>query len=74
MVDFLVLLAALGLVVQAIIGLSYFLSSIWEKERRASLFGGLQFLGMLGVLVVFLLLARAHFFSTLAWPCLSVGT
>jgi len=64
MVDFLVLLAALGLVVQAIIGLSYFLSSIWEKERRASLFGGLQFLGMLGVLVVFLLLARAHFFST----------
>jgi reductive dehalogenase len=64
MVAFLVVLAALGLVVQAVIGLSYFLSSLWEKERRASLFGGLQFLGMLGVLVAFLLPARAHFFST----------
>jgi reductive dehalogenase len=64
MVDFLIFLAALALVVQAVIGLSYLLSSIREKERRASIFAGLQFLGMLGVLALFLLLVRTGFFRT----------
>ncbi len=53
MVDFLSLLVTLGLFVQAAVGLSYFISSIWEKEQRASIFAGVQFIGMLGLLVLF---------------------
>jgi reductive dehalogenase len=64
MLDLLIFLAVLGLIVQSVIGLSYVLSSISEKERRASLFGALQFLGMLGVLALFLLLLQAGFFHT----------
>ncbi|MBW1775376.1 MAG: hypothetical protein JRJ82_21225, partial [Deltaproteobacteria bacterium] len=44
--NMLVLIGALGLAVQAYIGLAFFISSIWEKERRATFFGLLQFLGM----------------------------
>jgi reductive dehalogenase len=73
MVDFLIFFAALALTVQAMIGLSYFLSSIRENERRASLFGGLQFLVMLGVLVVFFLLARAGFFKTGLGPTVLIA-
>ena len=50
--------------VQAIIGLSYFVSSIWEKERRASMFGGLQILGMLAALILLFYLYSAGFFHT----------
>ena len=64
MVSFLLFMAALGLVVQAIIGLSFLISSIWEKEPRASVFALLQFLGMSFVLLVFLLLIRFDFFET----------
>ena len=34
----------LGLAAQAVIGLAFMISSIWEKEERASIFGGIQFL------------------------------
>ena len=49
------LVAMVG-IVQAFIGLSFFVSSIWEKERRASIFGGLQLLFMLAILSLIFLL------------------
>jgi hypothetical protein len=38
-------LVILGLAAQTVIGLAFLISSIWEKEERASKFGGIQFLG-----------------------------
>jgi hypothetical protein len=35
-VNGLIFLGVLGLAVQAFIGLGFFISSIWEKERRAT--------------------------------------
>ena len=57
------IVAAAG-IVQAFIGLSYFVSSIWEKERRASMFGGLQFLAMLAMLIMLFYLYSTGFFHT----------
>ena len=63
-VTILIILAALALVVQVCIGLSFFISCIWEKEKRATLFAGLQCLGMLCVLFAFFYLVRIDFFIT----------
>ena len=60
----LVFIGALGLTAQAAIGLSFFISSIYEKERRATIFGFFQFLGMLAALVIFVMLAGSGFFQT----------
>jgi len=60
----LIAIGAAGLVVQAVVGLSFFVSCIWEKERRASVFAGLQFLGMCALLVIYLLLIWIGFFRT----------
>ena len=49
--------------IQALIGLSFLISSIYEREKRASLFGGFQFLGMLILLVLFLILNSTDFFE-----------
>jgi len=62
-VTILIVLAALVLVLQVCIGLSFFISCIWEKEKRATLFAGLQCFGMLCVLIVFLYLVRIDFFE-----------
>jgi hypothetical protein len=65
MVDLLTLLAASVLILQAFIGLSYFVSSIWEKETRASIFAALQFLFMLvPVVIFFVLILSTRFFET----------
>ena len=53
----LILIGALGLTVQAVIGLGFFVSSIHEHETRATVFGFLQFVAMAAVLVIYLLLA-----------------
>jgi len=53
MVELLSWLVALGLFVQAAVGLSYLISSVWEKEKRASYFAGVQFAGMAGLLILF---------------------
>ena len=53
-------------IAQAVIGLSYFISSIWERERRASIFGGLQFLLMLAALILIFALYGIGFFDTSA--------
>jgi reductive dehalogenase len=57
-------IAVLASIVQAIIGLSYFVSCIWEKELRATFLGGLQFLGMLGVVIFLFYINAAGFFQT----------
>lgn len=50
------IIVAFILAVLAFIGLTFLVSSIWEKERRAAISGGVQFLVMLGlVLSVFCL-------------------
>jgi reductive dehalogenase len=62
--NILLFIGTVALAVQAFIGLTFFISSIWEKEPRATVFAGLQFLGMLAVLVVYLVLASSGFFKT----------
>lgn len=64
MSDILIVLGITALTIQAFIGLSFFVSCIWEKEKRASFFAGLQFLGMLLLLVGFILVARMHIIRT----------
>ena len=64
LIQILILVLALGLAVQACVGLWFLLSCIWEKEPRATVFAWLQFLGMLGLLIVFLILAWVGFFET----------
>ncbi len=73
LIQILILLLALGLAVQACIGLWFFLSCIWEKEPRATVFASLQFLGMLGLLIFFLLLSWIGFFNTDAGFAILVG-
>ena len=63
MVDLLIFILGLALCVQAVIGLTFFISSIWEKEKRASILGGLQLLGMLVLVVLFFFLNRVEFFD-----------
>ncbi len=55
MVDIFIYFVLAGLIGQAAIGLSYLISSVWEKEKRASFFAALQFLGMAGALLLFIL-------------------
>ena len=57
-------IAAVAAILQAIIGFSYFVSSIWEKERRASIFGGLQFLLMLIPVIMLFYIYSTGFFHT----------
>ncbi len=57
-------MAATALIVQAVIGLTFLISSIWEREKRASIFAALQFLGMLGLVIFFFYLQSIDFFDT----------
>jgi reductive dehalogenase len=63
-VNGLIFLGVLGLAVQAFIGLSFFVSSVWEKERRATVFAAVQFSGMTALLIIFLILVGLGFFQT----------
>ncbi len=57
-------LAAAVSIIQAIIGLSYFITCVWEKESRAMFFGGLQFLLMTGLVFLLFYLEATGFFKT----------
>ena len=57
-------IVAVALIGQAFIALAFFISSIWEKEKRATLFAGLQLLVMAGLVIVFFLLITSGFFET----------
>jgi len=63
-VTILLVIGIVGLIAQALIGLCFFISCIWEKEKRASVFAGLQFLGMFIVLIVYLYLIGIGFVKT----------
>ena len=77
MVDFLSSLVLIGLIGQALVGLGYLISSIWEQEKRASFFAGLQFLGMAGALILFISWWASGFLATASGIgvviCLLVG-
>ncbi len=54
----------LALVIQALIGFAFFVSSIWEKEKRAAVFGGIQFAFMLGLVIVYFYFKGTGFLET----------
>ena len=64
MVDILIVIMAVVFIIQALLGLHFFISSIWEHEKRASLFSGLQFFVMLALLIFYYYLLRIGFFQT----------
>lgn len=64
MIRLLTLVDGFALAAQAFVGLAYLVSSIWEKETRASLFAALQFAGMLLVFIVFVTMALSGYFQT----------
>jgi reductive dehalogenase len=64
MLGVLIFVAALALIAQALMGLSFFISSIREKEEKATRFAALQLAAMLTLLLVFFSLLRAGFFET----------
>ena len=64
MIGILTWLLGLAMIGVSALGLSYLVSSIWEKERRAMVFGGLQFLVILGLTVLSLYLWGLGFFGT----------
>ena len=64
MIRLLTLVDGLALAAQAFVGLAYLVSSLWEKEKRASLFAALQFVGMLLVFILFVSMALSGYFQT----------
>jgi reductive dehalogenase len=57
-------IAAAGCSIQAIIGLGFFISCVWEKESRATLVSGIQFLLMLGLVIFLFYFNTIGFFKT----------
>ena len=66
MAGFFVSIMAIALIFLNVVGLAFWISSIWEKEKRATFFGGLQCLGMLALLVSFFILNAMRFFHSAA--------
>ena len=64
MVNLLAFIVALLVIGQAFIGLTFLITCIWEKEKRATLFAGLQLAGMLIIGVLFLYLNYTGYFPT----------
>ncbi len=64
MIDLLVVAGFIGLTVQAFVGLSFFISCVWEKEKRASVVALLQFAVMMTMLAIFIFFAMTDFFHT----------
>lgn len=58
------IVAVMAGTLQALVGLAYFISSIWEKERRAAIFGCIQFLLMAGLVSGIFYLEGSGFFRT----------
>lgn len=62
----LIFLGAVVVYSQAFIGVAFLISSIWEKEKRATVFAALQLAGMLVVVIIFTFLHISGFFHTAA--------
>ena len=55
-------IAAAATIIQAAIGLSFFISCVWEKEPRARIVSGIQFFLMLGLVILLFYLHTIGFF------------
>jgi reductive dehalogenase len=64
MKEVLTFVAGIVLTVQALAGLSFFISCLREREKRASIFAGLQLTAMLLIIILFLYLRSTGFFRT----------
>jgi len=54
----------LALIFQSVIGLAFWVSSLWEREKRAAVLGGIQFAVMLGSAAVYFYAEAVGFFQT----------
>ncbi len=61
---FFFILALIFAGIQAIIGLMFLISCIWEREQRATIFGGIQFALMSALVVCLIYLQAIGFFET----------
>jgi reductive dehalogenase len=66
MVSILFLITVAASIIVTIISLSFMVSCVWEKEARASLFAGIQFFLMLGLVISLLCLHAIGVFETRA--------
>jgi len=66
MVEVLVFITVAALIVHTFVCLAYFVSSIWEKEKRAGIFAGLQLVVPLGLLGFVFYLSGSGFFDTIS--------
>ena len=57
-------IAAAGVSIQAVIGFGFFISCVWEKEPRATMLSGIQFLLMLGLVILLFYLNASGFLKT----------
>ena len=64
MVTILAIFFTIGLILQALIGFAFLISSIWEREKRASVFGALQFLGLICPVIGFIYIHSTGFFNS----------
>ena len=64
MVGFLVSILTLVLAVLALVAAAFFVSSIWEQEKRAAVFGALQLAPLLALIAIVLYLYTRGFFNT----------
>jgi reductive dehalogenase len=64
MLGVLIFVAGLALIALALIALGFFVSSVWEREERATPLAALQSTLMLALLLAFFFLLRAGFFAT----------
>jgi hypothetical protein len=65
MLEILIFIIVVALLVHTFVCWTYFVSSIWEKEKRASIFAGLQLVFPLGLLGLMLYLSRSGYFDTI---------
>ncbi|MBT8368566.1 MAG: hypothetical protein KJP23_28060, partial [Deltaproteobacteria bacterium] len=66
MTSIIFIIAVAASITMAFIGLSYLISSLWEKESRAALYAGLQFLLMLGLAILLFYLEATGLFEAAA--------
>jgi hypothetical protein len=65
MVDILVFVTVVALIVHTFVCLAYFVSSIWEKEKRAGIFAGLQLVLPPGLMGFVFYLSGSGFFDSI---------
>ncbi len=73
MIDIIIFVVLVGLCGQAVVGLGYWISSIRELEKRASVFAGLQFLVMAGAVLLFLYGWHLGFLCTASGIAILIG-